>query len=440
MYVEDRALLLHRRSLVIRIGTAPDGLPRVLSINRGTPPEALLKPVAHALGVDKQASKWTGSLRSLAEQVRSLVDSRQFIKLTNDDARESTYYLSWSSVKTLYGSTLFEDFVKPPNMRSAGSDPFAAPPEETFSDTRTMVMGDVQEARMVLQENSSGPKLAIEVDGPHVGIAHIERHPDGEKTFYQRPFLEENLESLSSARFCARSSNGSVIEGSLGTEYIETRRQLASHQVQWFLTAEKRELIYLCSKLARSLGQYHDKGLIHCDIKPANLLLLSEGLKPIDSLKVSAGQRSPGLSPDFAAPEQILGDPISPQTDQYALGILLSRIVDGLLYGEEARYHIPVSRTRLEVFKLLKNPGVFLAPQTLNASPKALTDLRRLIQRCLMFEPKERHGSMGELADELDAVLQQHELSGFIESELTYGTLTQIEDVGFCWLLEDVHP
>lgn len=439
MYIEPRSLISQRRSLIVRIGTAPDGLPRALSINRGTPPERLLTPVARAVGINASPEDWTGSLRGLAEQVREMVDARQFVTLPDQDGQESSYYLSWSNVKTLFGRTQFEELL---SQRASPSTPTWSAPEDsdTFMDTRAMVMGEVQEEAMIRQERSSGLKLALDLKSEKVAVAAIEHFSENEKANLRRLFMEESLLPLSTARFCARSNAGSVVEGSLGTEYTETRRQLGSQQVQWLLTAEKRELLSLCGKLARTLGEYHNSGYVHCDIKPANLLMLPEGLVPIDSLKVAVGEQSPGLSQDYAAPEQIIGEPVQLQTDQYALGIVLAKITGGLLYGEEARFHIPVSRTRLEVFKLLKNPGVFLAPQTLNASREALTALKTIIERCLAFDPNQRFESMGHLADELDGVLQKFEFSGFIETELRYGNLSQSEELGLCWLIEDVHP
>lgn len=441
MYIEPRSLISQRRSLIVRIGTAPDGLPRALSINRGTPPERLLTPVAHAVGVTTSPEDWTGSLRSLAEQVRVLVDARQFVKLEDGEGQESTYYLSWSNVKTLFGRTLFEELLRQGTPSVPNAPEWSAPDDpDTFMDTRAMVMGEVREEAMIRKERSSGLKLALDLNSEKVAVAAIEHFSDKENTSLRRLFMEESLQPLSTARFCARSSAGSVVEGSLGTEYAETRRQLGSQQVQWFLTAEKRELLQLCSKLARTLGEYHSTGYVHCDLKPANLLMLQDGLTPIDSLGVAVGERSPGLSQDYAAPEQIIGEPVQLQTDQYAFGIVLAKITGGLLYGEEARFHIPVSRSRLEVFKLLKNPGVFLAPQTLNASREALAALKGVIERCLSFDPQQRFISMMQLADELDKVLEKYEFSGFIESELRYGSLSQSEDLGLCWLIEDVHP
>jgi hypothetical protein len=442
MYLEPRSLLQQRRSLVTRIGTAPDGLPRAISINRGTPPERLLNPVARALGLEQKAEEWTGTLRQVAEQVRNLVDARQFVQLTREDGGESTYYLSWANVKTLFGTTLFEEFlgsqaidVAPQNQPwSSGEEP------GTFVDTRAMVMGEVQEEQLNRIGRASGIKFALDLHSEHVAVACIERHTEKDQTVLRRTFLEESFDSLSSGRFCARSPAGSVVEGSFGMEYAKTRRQLGSQQNQWLLTAEKRELIQLCVGLARRLSDYHKSGLVHCDIKPANLLLLKNGLNFIDTLAVPIGDRSPGLSRDYAAPEQILGEAVSAQTDQYAMGIVLSKITSGLLYGEEARFHIPVARARLEIFQMLKSPGVFLAPETLNASKDALTDLKALIERCLRFNPQQRFESMTTLADALEGLLAKHEFSGFIETELLYGNLTVTEELGLCWILEDTHP
>ena len=61
-----------------------------------------------------------------------------------------------------------------------------------------------------------------------------------------------------------------------------------------------------------------------------------------------AGTRSPALTRSWAAPEQVLCRPVSGQTDQYPLGLMLLQLVEGALYGEEARVLIPVGGRNVE--------------------------------------------------------------------------------------------
>lgn len=84
--------------------------------------------------------------------------------------------------------------------------------------------------------------------------------------------------------------------------------------------------------LLRALGRIHAAGIVHRDVKPGNVLVSEDGEVTVLDFGLSLGDAiGSGLTqgsailgtPAFLAPEQFLGNPISPQTDLYATGLML---------------------------------------------------------------------------------------------------------------------
>ena len=92
------------------------------------------------------------------------------------------------------------------------------------------------------------------------------------------------------------------------------------------------------SSIARVVALQHETGRIHGDVKPHNVLVPDRGPMLIDSFDIEAGQPSPGWTPNWSAPEQMLGQPISPAADVYGLAMMLARLLGGQLVGEIHRY------------------------------------------------------------------------------------------------------
>lgn len=87
------------------------------------------------------------------------------------------------------------------------------------------------------------------------------------------------------------------------------------------------EALRLCRDLADALAHAHRAGVLHCDLKPSNLLWGTDGrLRVVDfglAQRLSAARQARAGTPAWMAPEQWLGQPLSDRTDLWAFAIIL---------------------------------------------------------------------------------------------------------------------
>jgi serine/threonine-protein kinase len=97
--------------------------------------------------------------------------------------------------------------------------------------------------------------------------------------------------------------------------------------------------VAIIGQVLRSLGEAHALGLVHRDVKPANILLVDhfgvpDFVKVLDfgiSRALDATSVTTGIigTPTYMAPEQGLGEDVSPRTDLYAVGCVLHELLVG---------------------------------------------------------------------------------------------------------------
>jgi len=163
----------------------------------------------------------------------------------------------------------------------------------------------------------------------------------------------------------------------------------------------------------------HREQIVHRDLKPSNVLvsetgevkLLDFGVSKLtgeaDDDKTQTVLGSAPLTPDYAAPEQLLGQPVTPATDVYALGLLLYRLLTGEL--PHSRSSLVAAVTAAGKEDRIARPSVVLRRKKSGTDPKVHRsrareldgDLDQIVLKALQRDPARRYASAAELADDL---------------------------------------
>jgi serine/threonine-protein kinase len=197
----------------------------------------------------------------------------------------------------------------------------------------------------------------------------------------------------------------------------------------------------LLLKICDAVQYAHRNLIVHRDLKPSNILVTAAGepklldfgiAKALDADHEAGltGTQSQPMTREYAAPEQVLGEPITTATDVYALGVLLYELLSG---------HLPYARAERGVVSWAK-AIVEEQPEPLTraiarsaarpidadegdiASARSATfaalrrtvrgDLDRIVQHALEKAPEARYGSVTAFADDVRAYLDGRALPG----------------------------
>ncbi|MFI7601944.1 serine/threonine-protein kinase [Actinoplanes sp. NPDC049681] len=153
---------------------------------------------------------------------------------------------------------------------------------------------------------------------------------------------------------------------------------LAQEALPW------RTAVHLCAQVAAALAAAHARGVVHRDVKPANVMVTPTGAKLLDfgiSAVVGAADETDGEllgTPAYLAPERLDGGPVRPATDVYGLGLLLYRALAGRMPWHAA--------TVTEMVRA----HLYTDPAPLPLIPGLPPRVAELCRRCLRKDPKKR--------------------------------------------------
>jgi eukaryotic-like serine/threonine-protein kinase len=167
-------------------------------------------------------------------------------------------------------------------------------------------------------------------------------------------------------------------------------------------TVPEHQVLDIGIQIARGLRAAHRKGLIHRDVKPANILFVDEQAAKIGDFGLAAFATQQSLqtesdcvvwgTPPYVAPERLCNQPEDVRSDIYSLGATLFHAVAG-------KPPIDSSTTSAaELLELKQHPSELRA-----VAPDVSKPTARVLQRMIAPDPKERFSSYDELLAELDA-------------------------------------
>lgn len=166
------------------------------------------------------------------------------------------------------------------------------------------------------------------------------------------------------------------------------------------------EIVRLGAQMAETLGYAHQKGIVHRDVKPSNILLLSNGQIKITDFGIAHIEDPSALvqtqageilgTPAYMSPEQVLTRPVDGRSDLFSLGIIL--------YELSTKKRPFVGENMAGVFQAITQAQ---PPPPHQINPSIPQRLSQTIMRCLNKIPEERFESGHALARALSESIEE---------------------------------
>jgi serine/threonine protein kinase len=164
-------------------------------------------------------------------------------------------------------------------------------------------------------------------------------------------------------------------------------------------------------EIARAVGAAHDRGVVHRDLKPDNILIDADGHPRILDFGIALSLAHPPLAssqkdgdeeddgvlgtPPYMSPEQLRGRPTDVTTDVYAIGVILFEMLTG-------RRPFLASQLTALMLEVVNDPP----PSPSSIRPSIPAEVERVTLRCLEKRPEHRYASARALADALSAIVE----------------------------------
>jgi len=233
---------------------------------------------------------------------------------------------------------------------------------------------------------------------------------DGEKAEYEARFYQE-------AKAAGGLNHPNIVTvhdiGKSGNVVFMAMEFLEGRELRTFMGAgaplAPGRAVEIAAQVAEGLAYAHSHGVVHRDVKPANIMILSSGTAKITDfgiarLRSSGVQTQTGVvlgSPRYMSPEQVAGKRAEPRSDLFSLGVILYEMLTGKppFTGDD------VTSIMFQILNFVPPP-----PSTVNPAIPPVLDF--IVAKALAKAADDRYADAAELARDLHGCAQQAHAAG----------------------------
>lgn len=187
------------------------------------------------------------------------------------------------------------------------------------------------------------------------------------------------------------------IDGITLKDYLDQQKE-----IKW------KEAIHFTVQILRALQHAHEKGVVHRDIKPQNIMLLQDGTIKVTDFGIARFSRSETRtmtdkaigSVHYIAPEQARGDLTDEKADIYSVGVMLYEMITGCLPFEAD------SAVSVAIMQLQADPR---PPKEIN--PAIPDGLEEITMKAMQKNPTQRYQSAAEMLRDIEAFRRNPSIS-----------------------------
>ena len=178
------------------------------------------------------------------------------------------------------------------------------------------------------------------------------------------------------------------IEGITLKEYIEQQKV-----INW------KEAVHFVNQILKALQHAHDKGIVHRDIKPQNIMLLQDGTIKVSDFGIARFSRGDTRtmtesaigSVHYISPEQARGEITDDKADIYSVGVVMYEMLTGQLpFQSDSAVSVAIMQLQQDAKR----------PREIN--PEIPLGLEQITMRAMQKNPKNRYQSASEMLLDLD--------------------------------------
>jgi serine/threonine protein kinase len=288
----------------------------------------------------------------------------------------------------------------PPDESSAAARRDAMPEGRLLAERYRLVerideggAGEVWQAR----DERLGRDVAIKILGPNADEAFRERFADEARR--AAAVLHPNVVTVFDE---GRDGDDAfmvmeLVRGRSLRDVVADRGPLRPH-----------ESARIVSQIAAALDAAHEAGVIHCDVKPANVIVDPQGTAKLTDFGIARAARGPREheligTARYIAPERIEGKAPTERSDVYSLGLVAYELLAGRPPNAE-----------METEDLLRIRLDGRAPSLRSARVGIGEEIDRVVAKALARDPQERYASAGAFARDLLAASQRDDATGML--------------------------